>query len=105
MHLIDATAEGATDSYRTVRHEIEAYGEGLAEKPEIVALNKVDAMTPAEANRKRAALSRAIGKEVRLVSGVSGAGVRDLVNEIATMLRDRRSDQVKAEEAEQDWTP
>ena len=69
------------------------------------ALNKIDAMTPAEANRKRSALARAIGKDVRLVSGVSGAGVRDLVNEIAAMLRERRSDQVKAEEAEQDWTP
>ena len=71
VHLIDAAAESATEAYRTVRHEIEAYGAGLAEKPEIVALNKIDAMTPAEANRKRAALSRAIGKEVRLVSGVS----------------------------------
>ena len=48
------------------------------DKPEIVALNKIDALTPAEANRKRAALSRAIGKDVRLVSGVSGAGVRDI---------------------------
>src|SRR5262249_53170150 len=90
IHLIDATQEGATDSYRTVRHELEAYGGGLAEKPEIVALNKTDAMTPAEANRKRAALSRAIGKDVRLVSGVAGAGVRELCNEIALLLRARR---------------
>ena len=90
VHLIDATGESATEAYRTVRAELEAYGGGLAEKPEIVALNKIDAMTPAEANRKRAALSRAIGKDVRLVSGVSGAGVRELVNEIAAMLRARR---------------
>ena len=105
VHLIDATAESPTEAYRTVRGEIEAYGAGLAEKPEIVALNKTDALTPAEARRKRAALSRAIGKEVRLVSGVSGAGVRDLVNEIAAMLRARRAD--KAEEAPRqgDWAP
>jgi GTP-binding protein len=105
VHLIDATAESPTEAYRTVRGEIEAYGAGLAEKPEIVALNKTDALTPAEASRKRAALSRAIGKEVRLVSGVSGAGVRDLVNEIAAMLRARRAD--KAEEAQRqgDWAP
>lgn len=105
VHLIDATAESATEAYRTVRHEIEAYGEGLAEKPEIVALNKIDALTPAEANRKRAALARAIGKDVRLISGVSGSGVRDLVNEIAAMLRARRSEEAEAAAPHQDWTP
>lgn len=107
VHLIDATQESATEAYRTVRHELEAYGEEIASKPEIVALNKIDALTPAEANRKRAALSRAIGKDVRLVSGVSGAGVRELVNEIALMLRDRRdaaTEEAKAEERS-DWTP
>jgi GTP-binding protein len=109
VHLIDATAESATESYRTVRHEIEAYGEGLADKPEIIALNKIDALTPAEANRKRAALSRAIGKEVRLVSGVAGMGVRELVNDIAGMLRARRADEIQEEEAQSpsagEWTP
>jgi GTP-binding protein len=106
VHLIDATADSATEAYRTVRHEIEAYGAGLAEKPEIVALNKIDAMTPAEAKRKCAALSRAIGKDVRLISGVSGAGVRQLVNEIAAMLRARHAEAVEAESAaEGDWTP
>ncbi|MES1200088.1 MAG: GTPase ObgE [Pseudomonadota bacterium] len=107
VHLIDATQEGATNSYRTVRHELELYGGGLAEKPEIVALNKIDALTPAEANRKRAALSRAIGKDVRLVSGVSGAGVKELCNEIALMLRARRGEKAEpaAADAETDWKP
>jgi GTPase len=108
VHLIDATQESATEAYRTVRGEIEAYGEGLAEKPEMVALNKIDALTPAEANRKRAALQRAIGKEVRLVSGVSGAGVRELVNEIAAMLRARRGEAPivqHEDEAPEPWTP
>jgi GTP-binding protein len=105
VHLIDATSESATDAYRTVRHEIEAYGAGLADKPEIVALNKVDALTPAEASRKRAALARAIGKDVRLVSGVSGAGVRELVNELAAMLRARRKDESATAETKTDWAP
>lgn len=105
VHLIDATAESATEAYRTVRHEIEAYGAGLAEKPELVALNKIDALAPAEANRKRAALARAIGKEVRLVSGVSGAGVRELVNEIAAMLRARRAEETQEARPQEDWAP
>jgi GTP-binding protein len=105
VHLIDATAESATEAYRTVRHELEAYGGGLTDKPEIVALNKTDALTSAEANRKRAALSRAIGKEVRLVSGVSGAGVRELTHEIAKLVRAQRGEQTKAPKENEDDTP
>jgi GTP-binding protein len=105
VHLIDATQDGATEAYRVVRAELEAYGGGLGEKPEIVALNKTDAMTPADANRKRAALSRAIGKEVRLVSGVSGAGVRELCFEIGEMLRQRRLKAIETTEPGEDWTP
>ena len=108
VHLIDATQERATESYRIVRHELENYGGDLADKPEIVALNKIDALTPAEVNRKRAALSRAIGKEVRVVSGVSGAGVRELTNEIAAMLRARRGEETSDPALgapTSDWTP
>ena len=46
LHLVDGTSEHGGKAYRTVRHELEAYGEGLAEKPEIVALWKGDALTP-----------------------------------------------------------
>ena len=95
-----------------MRHELEAYGGGLADKPEIVALNKIDALTPAEANRKRAALARAIGREVRLVSGVSGAGVRELTHEIGDLVRAQRGELMKAPKDDEDdapsdsgWTP
>ncbi len=105
VHLIDATQESATDAYRTVRRELEAYGGGLTDKAEIVALNKVDAMTPAEANRKRAALARAIGKEVRLVSGVSGQGVRELTHEIANLVRAQRNAAKAEAESGTEWAP
>src|SRR5688572_9764866 len=45
LHLVDGTGEHAGVAYKTVRAELEAYGEGLAEKPEIIALNKADALT------------------------------------------------------------
>ena len=41
-----ATGEHAGKAYKTVRPELEAYEEHLADKPEIVALNKIDAVTP-----------------------------------------------------------
>ena len=52
LHLVDGTSEDVAAAYRTVRNELEAYGEGLAEKPEIVALSKSDAMTEEEIRGK-----------------------------------------------------
>ena len=48
LHIVDGTTEHAGKAYRTVREELCAYGHGLAEKPEIVALNKADALASAE---------------------------------------------------------
>ncbi len=42
LHLVDAGSEHAGKAYKTVRHEIEAYEAGLAEKPELVVLSKID---------------------------------------------------------------
>jgi GTPase len=79
LHLVDGAAGHVTDAYRTVRDELLSYGGGLAEKPEIVALNKSDAMTPRELSARRSALSRACGKPVFVVSGVSGQGVPEVL--------------------------
>ena len=76
LHLVDATLEDPAAAYRTVREELEAYGHGLPEKPEILALNKTDSLDEESLDRQRAALATAAGKEVYLTSGVSGRGVR-----------------------------
>src|SRR5206468_6024742 len=46
LHLVDGTGKDAGKAYKTVRTELEAYQGHLADKIEIVALNKIDAMTP-----------------------------------------------------------
>jgi GTP-binding protein len=104
VHLIDATAESPTKAYRIVRGELEAYGAALENKPEIIALNKADALTPTDINRKRSALSRAIGKEVAVISGVSGQGVAALTAEIAKHVQAARAPDTTAEPSE-DWEP
>ena len=45
-HLIDGTQDDVVGAYRTIRHELDAYGEGLEDKVELVALNKIDALSP-----------------------------------------------------------
>ena len=82
LHLVDGTAETAAEvaaAYRTVRRELKLYATALAEKPEIVALNKCDALAPAEIKAKRAALARASRKKVVLLSGVAGTGVKEVL--------------------------
>ncbi|NNE85205.1 MAG: GTPase ObgE, partial [Alphaproteobacteria bacterium] len=79
LHLIDGTAglEAAVDAYRTVRDELTAYGGGLADKPEVVALNKIDALRDEDIAEMRTALSKASGQDVLAISGVAGLGVHD----------------------------
>lgn len=105
VHLIDITQDDPIGAYRTVRQELESYGEELGDKPELIALNKIDALPGKEAERIREEFARAIGKDVRLVSGVSGAGVRELVNDIASLLRARSEDETETTEKDKDWAP
>ncbi|HTR18170.1 MAG TPA: GTPase ObgE [Acetobacteraceae bacterium] len=93
LHLIDGAAGNVVDAWRTVREELVSYGGGLAEKPEIIALNKADAMTPREASARRSALARASGQEVFLISGVSGQGVPEVLRKLADTIRAARQEQ------------
>ncbi len=80
LHLVDATLEDVAKTYATIRQEIELYAKNLEEKPEIIALNKCDALTDDEIDEKRQQLEKACGQPVAVISGVSGAGVQPLLN-------------------------
>ncbi|MBI1186116.1 MAG: GTPase ObgE [Alphaproteobacteria bacterium] len=106
VHLVDGTEENVADAYRVVRRELEAYGAGLEDKPEIVALNKIDALDPDTLKTRRAALKRACGKTVYAISGVSGAGVKDVLSALAGFVRARAGAAPEPEDAGEDgWTP
>jgi GTP-binding protein len=87
LHLVDVTGDDPAGAYRTVRAELAAYGHGLEEKPEIVALSKIDALSPAEVAKRQKKLAKAAGRPPLLLSAVSGEGVetalRMLAREIA----------------------
>jgi GTPase len=76
LHLVDGTEDDVVEAYTTVRKELEAYGGDLTGKAEVIALNKIDALSDEEVAAKRAALSKAAGRTVLAISGVSGNGVR-----------------------------
>jgi GTP-binding protein len=86
LHLVDGSAADPARAYRTIRRELAEYGHGLEDRPELVALNKADAMTPQARISRVKALSRAAGKPVMLISGASGEGVPELLRALADMI-------------------
>ena len=86
LHLVDATCEHAGKAYKTVRTELEAYAGSLAEKLEIVALNKIDAVTADDLKKQKDRLKRAAKKTPLLVSGATGDGVRDALRALADVI-------------------
>ena len=78
IHLVDATSEDPLAGWRAVREELRTYGAGLAEKTELTALNKIDALDEATRQAIAARVQGETGVAPFLVSGVSGEGVRDL---------------------------
>ncbi len=80
LHLIDGAAGEVVKAWRTIRGELDSYGGGLAGKPEILALNKSDAMSPREISSRRAALAKASGQKVHVISGVTGEGVPQVLS-------------------------
>ena len=93
LHLVDGAAGDVARAWRTVREELASYGGGLAEKSELIGLNKADAMTPREASARRAALQKASGRPVMLLSGATGQGVPEVLRAVQNMVRESRQEQ------------
>ncbi len=87
---IDGAAGDVVAAWRTVRAALAAYGGGLADKPEIIALNKMDAMTPREASARRAALARASGRPVLLISAAGRLGMAEALEALASAVETAR---------------
>lgn len=79
LHLVDGTQDDVAEAYTTIRTELEAYGDILKDKPEILALNKIDSLTDEEILEKKEALMQASDKEVMLLSGVTGQGLSEIL--------------------------
>ncbi|EMD82884.1 GTPase ObgE [Pacificimonas flava] len=106
LHLVDATENDPAAAYRTVRDEIEEYGEGLAEKPELVALTKIDALDEELIAAQLAELEEEAGQNVYPISTISGQGVDTLMKPLAAMAGSQRDDgDHEQEQPEGEWSP
>src|SRR3982751_4613456 len=101
LHLVDANNEDGAETYRTVRDELEAYGEGLADKPEVLALNKSDTLDDELIEALAAELEAEAGVRPLPLSGATGAGVEAVLDALLEHLAPAKE---KAEE-DQTWSP
>ena len=92
-------AEAVDKAYRTIREELSAYSPLLAEKPELVALNKCDALDAEAIEEKAAALSREAKRPVHRISGATGQGVRELLFAALGIIREAREAEAEREAA------
>jgi GTP-binding protein len=104
LHLVEGTSEDAGEAYKTVRHEIEAYGHGLDEKPEVVALSKADALDEDTLKEQLKKLKKASKRTPYVISSASGQGVQEVLQALLTVI-----DQAKVEEEptqpQEEWHP
>jgi GTP-binding protein len=105
LHLIDGTGEHAGKDYKTVRRELEAYGHGLTDKPEIVALNKADALDPDQLKQQVARLKRAAKKTPLVLSAVAQTGVPEVLRSLVRVIHGEKQAQGELAEPAESWHP
>jgi GTP-binding protein len=105
LHLVDGTQEDVVEAYRVIRAELEAYDPDLAAKPEIVALNKIDALDPETLQERAMDLSIAVGSPVREISAATGAGVRPLLAELLRKIRSEQEIAAANDAPAEAWSP
>ncbi|MBR0557761.1 GTPase ObgE [Ciceribacter sp. L1K23] len=86
LHLVSAQEENVGKAYKTVKHELEAYGNGLEEKPTLVALSQIDVLDKDELKKKAKELKKASGQEPFLLSAVTGAGMTDALRALRDVI-------------------
>ena len=90
LHLIDGTSDDVCQDYQTIMQELEVYGRGLAERPQVVALNKIDAVDRESKDLKalKIELNHLSHAPVFLVSAVTGEGVEGMLEQIWEILEE-----------------
>ena len=103
LHLVDANNEDVAEAYRTVRGELEAYGAGLTDKPEVAALSKADTIDDELAEALTGELADAAGRRAIAVSAASGEGLDAVLDALLAALEPAAA--AEQEEGKGRWSP
>jgi GTP-binding protein len=105
LHLIDGTSGDFLNEYNVIINELNEYGAGLADKPRVTVLNKIDAMDDEERAFFKEELERMSGGPVLLMSGVSREGVDDVLRVLRSNIDASRLRGLVQDEDDQQWQP
>lgn len=107
LHLVDATGDDPVGAYKVVRKELDKYGADLVAKPEVIGLNKIDAMDPAEVKKLATKLKRTSKAEVMLLSGASGDGVDAVLDRLLEAIGGEAKSSAIGTDADDEipWSP
>jgi GTP-binding protein len=107
IHLIDGTQDDVKLAYKTIRNELASYAEELAEKPEILVLNKIDALEEDAIKEKVKVLKKASKAEVLTTSGVTGQGVDQVLYRVLAYMdaEKQAAEEAERRKIEPTWVP
>lgn len=103
LHLVDGTSEDVAGDARTVLTELAAYSEVLMTKPRVTVLNKADALDEATITDRLTALASEVGGPVQAMSGVSRAGLTEVLRALMDQIAPAQP--AEATEPETPWQP
>ncbi len=105
LHLIDATHTNPIASWRTIRTELSAYDDGLARKPEIIALSKCDSAPDDYITDLIKELQKAGAKNILRLSSVTGSGLNEVLRAIYDVIQSERIKEENEGKAQEPWRP
>ncbi|MBB3763132.1 GTPase ObgE [Sphingomicrobium lutaoense] len=105
IHLVDADGGDPAKAYRTVREELDAYGAGLGDKEEIVALSRVDTVDEGVLAIAREELANEGVTRLFEISALAGQGIEPLLDAVIARLPEKEREEEDEAEADSDWSP
>jgi GTP-binding protein len=105
LHLIDGASDDPVDNWRVVRDEIERYGAGLGDKPEIIALTKADLLDTKQCAKLAKALGKAANARVFPISAPLEEGMEPLLDTIIEHLASAAAETSREQTDERRWSP
>lgn len=103
LHLVSAREQDVAAAYRTVRNELKAYGHGLAEKPEVLALSQADLLDEPAREEKLAALKKAARKKPILLSAATGEGTEAVLRALMNVIEAARAEEDSVRTVDARW--
>jgi len=106
LHLVDAEGEDPVEAWKVVRGELDAYGAGLEDKPELLVLSRTDTVEPKQLAKLKKKLAKAAGTEPLLVSAMSGEGVDAVIEALFDLIGDAAKAEAESQPGpEASWSP